>query len=146
MKLLVAVDLSESTRKIIDRIVAIAGDHPLQVWILHNAEPESDHVEFRVDPLAARETLAKKFHEAHCRIQEIAGRLRKAGLEATALLVHGKTVDTILQEAADLDVDIIAVGSHGWGAMYELLVGSVSKEVLRRSPVPVLVIPTHDRG
>lgn len=145
MKLLVAVDLSRSTEKIIDKVEEIATKCPAKVWILHNAEPPSDYVEFKVDPLAARKALAKKFHKEHRQIQDFAERLRKSGLEATALLVHGPTVDTILKEASDLDVDMIVVGSHGGGAMYQLLVGSISKGILQKSRYPVLVIPTHKR-
>jgi len=145
MKLLVAVDLSESTQTIVERVEEINKEYPAKVWILHNAEPGPDSVEFKVDPLAARETLAKKFHNEHRQIQEIANRLRKAGLDATALLVHGPTVETILKEASDLDVDMIVVGTHGRGAMYKLLVGSVSEGILRKSRYPVLVIPTHKR-
>ena len=108
--------------------------------------PPSDVIEFKVDPIAAREALAKKFHKEHREIQAIADRLRRDGLEATALLVHGPTVETILQEAEDLDVDMIVVGSHGHGAMYKLLMGSVTKEILRKSPYPVLMVPTHNRN
>jgi len=145
MKLLVAVDLSESTQTIVEKVEEFNKACPAKVWILHNAEPEPDFVEFKVDPLAARETLAKKFHDEHRQIQEIADRLRKAGLEATALLVHGATVETILKEASDLDVDMIVVGTHGRGAMFQLLVGSVSEGILHKSRHPVLVIPTHKR-
>ena len=145
MKLLVAVDLSESTQTIVEKVEEINKEYPAKVWILHNAEPEPDFVEFKVDPLAARETLAKKFHNEHRQIQEIANRLRKAGLDATALLVHGATVEAILKEASDLDVDMIVVGTHGRGAMYQLLLGSVSEGVLHKSRYPVLVIPTHKR-
>ena len=145
MKLLVAVDLSESTQTIVEKVEEINKEYPAKVWILHNAEPEPDILEFKVDPLAARENLAKKFHNEHCQIQEIANRLRKAGLDATALLVHGATVEAILKEASDLDVDMIVVGTHGRGAMYQLLVGSVSEGILHKSRYPVLVIPTHKR-
>ena len=143
MKLLVAVDLSESTQTIVDKVEEINKDYPAKVWVLHNAEPEPDFVEFKVDPLAARETLAKKFHNEHRQIQEIANRLRKAGLDATALLVHGPTVEAILKEASDLDVDMIIVGSHGRSAVYQLLVGSVSEGILRGSRCPVLIVSTR---
>lgn len=145
MKLLMAIDLSESTQKIEEKVIEISKEYPIQVWVLHNAVPEPDIVEFKVDPIAARENLAKKFHNEHRQIQEIADRMRKEGLDATALLVHGSTVETILKEASDLEVDMIVVGSHGRGAMYQLLLGSVSKEILRKSRIPVLVIPTHNR-
>jgi nucleotide-binding universal stress UspA family protein len=145
MKLLVCVDLSESTEIIVKKIEEITKALPAKVWLLHNAVPEPDFVDFKVDPLAARESLAKKFHVEHRQIQELANRMRNAGVETTALLVHGATVDTILKEASDLEVDMIVVGSHGRGAMYQLLMGSVSEAVLHKSRFPVLVVPTHKR-
>ncbi len=145
MKLLVCVDLSDSTEIIINKLEEIVGAFPARVWLLHNAIPEPDTVEFKIDPIAARESLAKKFHVEHRRIQQLADRLRSQGIDATALLVHGATVEAILKEASDLDVDMIVVGSHGKGRMYQLLVGSVSKGVLHKSRRPVLVIPTHNR-
>ena len=146
MKLLVCVDLSASTEIIVNKIEELARSLSARVWLLHNAVPEPDVVEFKADPVAARELLAKKFHVEHRQIQELADRLRDAGIDTTALLVHGTTVETILQEADDLDVDMIVVGSHGRGAMFQLLVGSVSKGVLHKSRLPVLVIPTHKRA
>ena len=145
MKLLVCVDLSDSTEIIVKKIEELAKSLSAKVWLLHNAMPEPDFVEFKVDPLAARESLAKKFHVEHRQIQELADRMRKSGVETTALLVHGATVDMILKEASDLEVDMIVVGSHGRGAMYQLLVGSVSKGVLHKSTFPILVVPTHKR-
>jgi nucleotide-binding universal stress UspA family protein len=146
MKLLVCVDLSESTEIIVKKIEEITKALPAKVWLLHNAVPEPDVVEFKVDPQAARESLAKKFHVEHRQIQELANRMRKAGVDTTALLVHGATVETILKEASELEVDMIVVGSHGRGAMYQLLVGSVSKAVLHKSRFPILVVPTHKRA
>lgn len=145
MNILVCVDLSDSTEEILKRIEELCRPLNAKVWLLHNALPEPEMIEFKVDPIEARECLAKKFHDQHHQIQELAERFRKSGVDATALLVHGKTVDTILTEAADLDIDVIVVGSHGHGAMYQLLVGSISEGVLQRSSRPVLVIPTHER-
>ena len=146
MKLLVCIDLSESTEIIVKKIEEITKALPAKVWLLHNAVPEPDVVEFKVDPQAARESLAKKFHVEHRQIQEFADRMRKAGVDTTALLVHGATVETILKEASELEVDMIVVGSHGRGAMYQLLVGSVSEAVLHKSRFPILVVPTHKRA
>ena len=145
MKLLVAVDLSEATEIIVKKAEEIAIALSAKLWIIHNAEPEPDFVEFVSDPLTARENLSRRFHAEHRQIQEIANRLRKSGLDTTALLVHGPTVEYILKEASELDVDMIVVGSHGRGAMYQLLVGSVSEGILHKSQCPILVVPTHRR-
>ena len=74
MKLLVAVDLSEATQIIVDKVIELCRKQPTKLWIVHNAEPQPDVVEFKVDPLAARESLAKKFHKEHRQVQEIADR------------------------------------------------------------------------
>jgi len=143
MKLLVALDLSEPTELIVQKAKELAKEMSAQVWIVHNAVPEPDVLEFRTDPQLARKSLADKFHHEHRQIQEIAERLRKDGLQATALLVHGKTVEIILKKAVELDVDMIIVGSHGWSAAFQLLVGSVSEGLLRKSRCPVLIVPTR---
>jgi nucleotide-binding universal stress UspA family protein len=78
-------------------------------------------------------------------VQELAERLKGEGLQAHPLFVQGSTADTILRKANELDVDMIVVGSHGRGAMYQMLVGSVSEAVLHGAKVPVLVVPTHKR-
>jgi nucleotide-binding universal stress UspA family protein len=145
MKLLVAIDLSESTERVVRKAEELAKRLSAKVWLLHVAEPEPDFVGLGMGPQTVRDATAKDLHGEHRQIQEIAEGLRQAGVETTALLVQGATAETILAEASRLDVDMIVVGSHGRGAMYRLLVGSVSEGVLHKSAWPVLVVPTHER-
>lgn len=145
MKILVGIDFSEATEKITKKTEEIAKELSAKVWLLHVAEPEPDCVGFKEGLQSERDFLAKKFHDEHCQIQEIADRFREASLDTTALLVQGVTVKAILNQASKLNVDMIIVGSHGRGMVYQLLVGSVSKELLHKSECPILVIPTHKR-
>ncbi|TQV78756.1 universal stress protein [Exilibacterium tricleocarpae] len=146
MRLLVSVDLSESTEKIVDKAAAIATALSAQVWLLHVAAPEPEFVGLDVGPQSVRDSVSKALRKEHTQIQALADRLRDRGLEATALLIQGETADTILKEATRLDADMIVVGSHGRGRMHQLLVGSISAGVLKASKCPVLVVPTHERG
>jgi nucleotide-binding universal stress UspA family protein len=57
------------------------------------------------------------------------------------LVVQGAIAETILAQASALDVQLIVMGSHGYGAIAELIVGGVSKAVLRKAHCPVLIIP-----
>jgi nucleotide-binding universal stress UspA family protein len=52
------------------------------------------------------------------------------------LLVH----EAICQEAAELDVDLIVMASHGHSGMARLLLGSVAEHVLRSVDRPVLIV------
>ena len=144
-KILVCVDLSDSTGKIVEKAEEIARALSAKMWLVHVSDPEPEFVGLEVGPQTVRDSFSKTLHGEHRQVQEIADRLRAAGLEATALLVQGATVETILKEATKLEPDMIVMGSHGRGAMYQLVVGSVSEGVLRRSEFPTLVVPTHER-
>jgi len=89
----------------VDKVEEITKRKSTKVWNLHNALTDPDQREFKVDPLEAPENLAKQFHEEHRQIQDIADLLRESGVDSTALLAHGTTVELILKEAAELDVD-----------------------------------------
>jgi nucleotide-binding universal stress UspA family protein len=52
----------------------------------------------------------------------------------------GDVGGTVCRVAADLHVDVIVVGSHGHGAIARILLGSVSEQVVRHAPCPVLVV------
>ena len=113
-------------------------------WVLHVAEAEPDLVGFDAGPEVVRDQVAKEFREEHKAVQEYSDTLRGAGIESNALLIRGPIVETILQQAERIDADLLIVGSHGFGALYDLLVGSASRGVLKRSEIPVLVVPIKD--
>jgi nucleotide-binding universal stress UspA family protein len=144
IKILVAVDLSAATARIVEVTERIAKGMSGEAWILHVAEAEPDLVGFDAGPKVVRDQVAKEFREEHKQVQQYADTLREAGIEATALLIRGPIVDTVLQEAQRLEVDLIIVGSHGFGALYDLLVGSESRGILKKSEIPVLVVPVKD--
>jgi nucleotide-binding universal stress UspA family protein len=68
--------------------------------------------------------------------------ISNAGLKATLHEPAGVVVEEILREADALDPSMIVMGRHGHGAMYNLLVGSVTEGVLKRSKCPVLLVPS----
>ena len=74
------------------------------------------------------------------RCRPIVEAIRGAGGTAESKVVEGDEVEQeIIAMAVDLAVDVIVVGSHGHGAFQGLL-GSTGAKLVRRSPVPVLVL------
>ena len=68
--------------------------------------------------------------------------LPERGLRSEEIVVtQGDTVDCISQEAEARQVDLIIMGYHPRGRLGEAIIGSVSRSVLRRSKVPVLLVP-----
>jgi nucleotide-binding universal stress UspA family protein len=58
---------------------------------------------------------------------------------------EGDFADTILSVAAKMGVDMIVMGSHSRKWLEEILVGSVTETVLRRTEVPLFIVPTRQK-
>lgn len=142
MTLLVAVDFSAVTDRQIAAVQRVATPGR-EIHVLHVAEPDPDFVGYEGGPAVVRDQVAAEFRQERQQVQALAGSLREAGFEATALVVQGPTVETILAQADRLGAVAIVVGSHGHGSLFDLVVGSVSAGVIRRSEVPVLVVPAR---
>lgn len=142
MSLLVAVDFSAVTERQVAAVERLAAPGR-EIHVLHVAEPDPDFVGFEGGPDTVREQIAAEFRQEHRQVRALAARLRDAGFDATGLLVQGPTVTTILEQADRLAAHAIVVGSHGRGAIFDLVVGSVSAGVIRKAQVPVLVVPSR---
>jgi nucleotide-binding universal stress UspA family protein len=149
MNILAAIDLSESSQIVISQVKKLAKALSAKIWLLHvaNFDPDlaftpvgSEEVTY-LDAGGTRDAIAKKFHNEHRQLQQLAQELRSAGLDCTALLVEGSTTKTILNETAKLSADMVVLGSQKKGAVERFFLGSTSEGVLHKSPVPVLIVP-----
>ena len=50
------------------------------------------------------------------------------------------TTDAILENAKAWSADLIVMGTHGYGGLKHLLLGSVAEGIVRNTPVPVLLV------
>jgi len=141
MKILAAVDFSPVTEEVLATLTRMAATLPTQVWLVHVAPPEPAFVGYDAGPDVVRGQVAAELRTQHQQLQQLADRLRLQGVDTTALQLQGPTVDTVMAEADRLQVALIVLGSHGHGAVYNMLVGSVAEGVVRASKVPVLLVP-----
>jgi len=146
MNVLVAVDFSQVTDAIRDLLIHWAAQGKWSVTLVHVAEPEPEFVGWEAGPAVVRSQVAGELRSEHRDLDALAATLRQAGVATTALHVQGAIVDTILAQADKHGAGLIVVGSHGHGATYDLLVGSISSGVIRRAKLPVLVVPSVERN
>ena len=53
---------------------------------------------------------------------------------------YGHDAEQILDHAAQKDVDLIAMTTHGRSGVKRFLLGSVAEKVLRHSPKPIFLV------
>jgi nucleotide-binding universal stress UspA family protein len=69
--------------------------------------------------------------------------LAPVGVIVERQVLLGRPSAAIVEQARDLDADLIVVGSRGQGPIRTMLLGSVSAEVIDHAPCPVLVARTQ---
>jgi nucleotide-binding universal stress UspA family protein len=82
--------------------------------------------------------------QTHERLKELAAATRTAyehKFAVHSIARQGFAADEIPAAAAELKADLIVMGTTGTGSALATLLGSVTTEVMKRSSVPVLVIP-----
>jgi nucleotide-binding universal stress UspA family protein len=66
--------------------------------------------------------------------------IARDGIKVSLHEPTGAVAEEILDQADELNADLIVMGTHGHGAMYNFLVGSATKGVLKHSTRPVLLV------
>ncbi len=142
--LLVPVDFSDVTDRVVEVAARLAAALGSRVRLLHVADPDLDgFFGYEAGPQVVRDQVAAELREEHRALHRFADRLGTQGLEAEALFVQGTTVETILEQADKIDAELIVLGSHGHGALRRALLGSVSEGVMQRGSRPVLIVPAR---
>ncbi len=90
----------------------------------------------------AYENLRASFQKASWDVVDDAvEELKKGEVQAKGLVREGPAARTILEVANEENASLIVLGTRGPSSAAELLLGSVSTEVLRLARCPVLAVP-----
>ena len=132
-RILVPLDLEEGEEAILDHVARLASVCGAEVVLLHVTGG------WRGRYFAGR--LMDPEEEAYrAKLEERAERLRQRGVEARGELHYGPPGETIVEAAADVDADLIAMATHGHRGILDLLLGSPSREVRHQVSIPVLLL------
>jgi len=81
---------------------------------------------------------------ARAQAEEAAGELRAAGIEVETEVAVDSPADALLDAAGRHSADLIAIGTHGEGAISGALLGSTPYRLVHRSRMPLLIVPLRD--
>jgi nucleotide-binding universal stress UspA family protein len=144
--ILICYDGSEPARRAIGVAAGIVG--PRAAIVLDVAPLFTPAESYAVAASAASAVEFEHVHaeEALERAAEGAEIARAAGFTATPKgAVAAPTWEGILDVANEIDASAIVIGSHGRAGLEEFVEGSVSHEIAKHSPLPVLVVPPRTR-
>jgi nucleotide-binding universal stress UspA family protein len=142
-KILAAVDRSKTSEAVVAAAAVVARGADASVLLVSVAPREPDAFGRQVVRKVITEPVPSSLRERHELLVRLAARLREAGIACETLMVRGDPGPTLIDEARRAKASLIVMGSHGRGALYRNLIGSVSETVLRDGRFPVLVVPAR---
>jgi len=141
-KMLVPLDTSDFAECVLDHVKEIATARAIPEVVLMTV----------VEPVTSQ-AMAYMGSE---RVKESEGRVAAAGLQylekvkkslaldkskVTTVTLSGPATETILDYIDNNGVDLVILSSHGRSGVSRWLLGSTADKILRRSPVPVFLVP-----
>lgn len=86
------------------------------------------------------QSLALYRAEAEAYLSQIRQTHAEAGIDVKTVVIDGDVAGSIVDIAADEQVDLIVMTTHGYSGFTRWVLGSITERVLRSAPCPVLVI------
>jgi nucleotide-binding universal stress UspA family protein len=140
LKILIAVDGSVHADRAIEAVGKMVGSSLDLEAILLCVSPEPIfYGDYTASTIQNIEEGQKKQQETILnKAMELA---RRQGLKmGESVRAYGVIANEIVRVASERQVDQIAMGTRGMGAMGNMLLGSVAQRVLHQSPIPVLLV------
>jgi nucleotide-binding universal stress UspA family protein len=141
MQILVPIDYSELGKKALRTACSLHPD--ADIVVLHVIDFRSSDLGpggWGESPSTWDDWLAESREHADELLQDAKAIAAEYDVDISTDTVVGEDASEIVEYAEDNDIDLIIMGSHGRSLPARLLLGDVSETVVRRAPVPVMVV------
>jgi len=153
-KILIALDYDPTAQKVAEQGFALAKSMDAKVILLHVISDPVYYSSTEYSPIMGLDTSMEL---SPVQLDSVDGlkkvshqfleRLNNHYDEKTALTIveEGDYAQCILKIAKDQHADIIVMGSHSRKWLEEIVMGSVTENVLHHTTLPLFIIPTKKR-
>jgi len=136
-RILVPLDGSPTSEAVLAHALAQAKADGSEIVLLQVANSTGEI--FNAPSIAGTDlSEVEKAEESY--LETMLAKLKNEGANVSAEVREGPIAETIVAVAAEMNVNMIAMSTHGRSGLQKLLMGSVTERVIKNSPVPVMVI------
>ena len=135
-KILVAVDHSEITPRVVDAARGLAALSHGEVWVIHLRERE-------MMGKTGLMTSSESIEASGADVKSTVEALTQAGITAHGVVrdtLYGHAANEIVSEAQERGADVIVMGSRGRSDLAGLVLGSTAHKVMHLAEQQVLVV------
>jgi nucleotide-binding universal stress UspA family protein len=142
-RILVPIDGSETSDFGLDEAIALATVTGGRLQLFHAIDNLSVATGYESYAVYAGDLLPLLKARGEKLLDNARNRAGAAGVMAETALretVAGRLTDLVLEQAALFRADLIVIGTHGRRGFGRLLLGSDAEQIVRASPIPVLLV------
>ncbi|MCD1293962.1 universal stress protein [Methanocella sp. CWC-04] len=142
-RILIATDGSKYSEKAVDYCIGMAqrlGSEVIALYVISMKTLEIYAMGHHDDIRGYEEANSKLRNEGEEALRYAVRKGNESGVIVNTFIARGYPGEEILKLADQERVDMIVVGSLGKSGLEHLLIGSVSEEVVKKAPCPVLVV------
>lgn len=138
-KILVPTDASEFSRKALTTALEIARKCQSEILLLHVAYTPQAYWGYSVayGISISQEELERNGELA---LEATLSGIDTEGIKVKKVLESGHPVTAILDVLENEPIDLVVMGSHGYGPIAGSVLGSISQRVLQRAKCPVMIV------
>jgi nucleotide-binding universal stress UspA family protein len=135
-KILVPVDFSENSKKILDSAGDIAEKFSAALSVVFVVQSFDDYSGFFVPHMPVAKFEEEMVQGAEQKMDSFLDGY--TGVEAKVLI--GDVGEEVVRYAEEIGIDMIIMGTHGYKGLEKVMFGSVAEKVVKTAPCPVLTI------
>lgn len=137
--ILVPVDFTPHTKKLVDYAVQLANNLNAGVQLIHVIEPFSS-VDMLLDEDTIDEIIQNLLVKAQEKINDLLTSCKDIKNECGGTVQVGDVVDEIVQYSEEINADMLVIGTHGTKGLEKVLMGSIAERLVKNASCPTLVL------
>ena len=138
-RILVPIDFSDDARKALVYALSIAQVHHAQIDVLHVLEEPAFPSFYGAGALMLYGEKPDLVADAREALHSLITSIQPENTKITSHVEKGHAADGIVAFAANNQIDLIIIPTHGLTGLRHVLLGSVAERVVREASCPVLV-------
>ncbi len=151
-KVLIALDYDPTAEKIAETGFLLAKTMKAKVTLLHIISevdfyysPEYSSMGFTGD-IASYPLQIENVDQLRKTAQDFLNNTKShlGDTDIQTVVKEGRPTESILETAKELEVDIIVMGSHSRKWLEKIVMGSATESVLRKTCIPLFIVPTKN--
>lgn len=144
--ILVPIDFSDYSKSALKYAVDFAKNFNAKMHLIYVVEPIIYPPDFSMGQIAMPSVNTEMDERAKEELNKLAKQEIPPEITCNIIIKTGKPFVEIIETAAEKDVDLIIIATHGHSGVEHILFGSTAEKVVRKAPCPVLTLREPVKG